>query len=119
MEGSGARCFGSRKVPAPAPLRSTPLQSAPDGCRCLGDKRSPVQIRAPRLETAYSCGFRSGSVSRRCPLSAQTPPPWFIEETGDVSVEELQLVSSAMTALPATADLARPVLREVVAARGL
>jgi hypothetical protein len=41
---------GSRAdvLPANRPLPATRRHTPPNPCRCLGDKRSPVQIRAPR-----------------------------------------------------------------------
>jgi hypothetical protein len=49
-------------------------------------------------------------------------PRWisrFVDECGDVSVEEAQLVQAAFAALPSAPLLARPVLRELVRARHL
>jgi hypothetical protein len=49
-------------------------------------------------------------------------PRWlarFVEEAGDVSAEEMQLVSAALAALPAAPSLARPVLRELARTRRL
>jgi hypothetical protein len=49
-------------------------------------------------------------------------PRWisrFVDECGDVSVEEAQLVQAAFVALPAAPLLARPVLRELVRTRHL
>ena len=49
-------------------------------------------------------------------------PRWlsrFVEECDGVSIEEAQLVSAALAALPTAAYLARPVLRELVEARRL
>ena len=49
-------------------------------------------------------------------------PRWvsrFVDECGDVSVEEAQLVQAAFAALPSAPLLARPVLRELVRTRHL
>jgi hypothetical protein len=49
-------------------------------------------------------------------------PRWlarFIDEAGDVPLEEAQLVQAALAALPAAPFLARTVLRELVEARQL
>jgi hypothetical protein len=43
----------------------------------------------------------------------------FLEETPDASLEEAQLVSAALTALPRAPELARPVLRELARHRRL
>ena len=43
----------------------------------------------------------------------------FVEEAGDVSLAETQLVAAALAALPTAPHLARPVLRELVRARQL
>jgi hypothetical protein len=43
----------------------------------------------------------------------------FLEETPDASVEEVQLVTAALAALPKAPDLARPVLRELARHRQL
>jgi hypothetical protein len=49
-------------------------------------------------------------------------PRWlarFVDECADVSLEEAQLVSAALAALPAAPYLGRPVLRELVRVRQL
>jgi hypothetical protein len=49
-------------------------------------------------------------------------PRWlarFVDEEANVSLEEAQLITAALAALPAAAYLARPVLRELVRARQL
>jgi hypothetical protein len=43
----------------------------------------------------------------------------FVDECNGVSLEEAQLVSAALAALPTAPYLARPVLRELVQARRL
>lgn len=43
----------------------------------------------------------------------------FVAEAPDVSLEETQLVAAALAALPASPELARPVLRELVRVRRL
>jgi hypothetical protein len=43
----------------------------------------------------------------------------FLEETPDASIEEVQLVTAALSALQAAPEVARPVLREFVRHRQL
>jgi hypothetical protein len=43
----------------------------------------------------------------------------FLEETPDASIEEVQLITAALSALPKAPELARPVLRELARHRNL
>src|SRR5262249_56338606 len=49
-EESGTRPRVPRDLQAVRPLHATPRHPPPKRLTCLGDKRSPVQIRAPRSE---------------------------------------------------------------------
>jgi hypothetical protein len=75
-------------------------------------------------------GLSLGDALALCVVMAQRSPAqfnraagrWisrFLEETPDASVEEVQLVTAALSALRATPELARPVLRELVRHRQL
>jgi hypothetical protein len=43
----------------------------------------------------------------------------FVEETPDASLDEVQLITAALAALPRSPELARPVLRELIRHRRL
>jgi hypothetical protein len=58
------------ELAAQKPLRAPRHHTPPAGSNSLGDKRSPVQIRAPRLEAAERCG--SGR-RRRCGCAQGAP----------------------------------------------
>jgi hypothetical protein len=49
MEERGKHPRGPGDLQAVRPLPATPRHTPPEPLTCLGDKRSPVQIRAPRL----------------------------------------------------------------------
>jgi hypothetical protein len=48
VERCGLAALEGAETPARRALRATQRHSVPDRRTCLGDKRSPVQIRAPR-----------------------------------------------------------------------
>jgi hypothetical protein len=75
-------------------------------------------------------GLSLGDALALCVLLAERDPTrypkavarWvsrFLDETPEVSLEEVQLVMSALAALPKAPELARPVLRELARYRGL
>jgi hypothetical protein len=87
-----------------------------------------VDVTAAMAAAKQMGGLELGDALALCVVLAERDPDryrraaprWvsrFIDEAGDVPLEEIQLIVAALSALPAAPHLARPVLREFVQAR--
>lgn len=118
-----------RSAERAADQAATTNAGAPDR-RSLADALRRGDLGAANAATEELDSLALGDALAVCVVLAErdaaryrlAAPRWlsrFVAECGDVSLEEAQLVQAALGALPSAPLLARPVLRELVASRGL